>query len=131
EVMGTMSLALLVMAALSIVVGLMVIGFVIHHQMLTREKDMALEKMLGVSPRNLMRKVRFEFLGILGLAAGGGILASLVMSYGLSWFLFDGLWTFEPILPFLSFSAIMAVGGLVVELLARKSVATPAAILFR
>ncbi len=131
EVMRTMSLALLVMAALSIIVGLMVIAFVIHHQMLTRERDMALEKMLGVSPRDLMRKLRIEFLGILCLAAGGGILASIAMSYGLSWFLFDGLWAFEPMLPLVSFGAIVGVGLLVVELLGQKAVATAPAILFR
>lgn len=131
EVMGTMSFALLVMASLSILVGLMVIGFVIHHQMLSREKDMALEKMLGVAPKNIMQKLRIEFLGILVISAGGGVLASIGMSYALSWFLFDGLWAFEPILPILSFSAIFLVGLVVVELLGRKAATTPAAILFR
>lgn len=131
EVMGTMSFALLVMASLSIAVGLMVIGFVIHHQMIARERDIALEKMLGVAPASLMRKMRFEFLGILALASTGGIIASISMSYGLSLFLFDGLWTFAPELPIFSFCGIMLVGMLVVEILGRKAVATPAAVLFR
>lgn len=131
KIMATMSFALLVMASLSVLVGLMVIAFVIHHQLISRERDIALEKMLGVSPESIMYKLRFEFLGILLLAAAGGIVASLGMSYGLSWYLFDGLWDFNAFLPISCLIAIMLVGGIVVEALGRKAVRIPPAILFQ
>ena len=131
EIMGTMSSTLVIASILSVLVGLMVIGFIVHHQMVSREKDIALEKMLGVLPDSLMRKMRFEFLGILFFAALGGILASLAMSYILSYYLFDGIWYFTLELPLLSFGIIMLVGIFLVEILGRKAVNKPAAILFR
>tara|TARA_R110000868_G_scaffold163335_1_gene395497 strand:+ start:22786 stop:25296 length:2511 start_codon:yes stop_codon:yes gene_type:complete len=130
-VLGTMSQALLVMALLSVIVGLMVIGFIINHQMLTREKDMALEKMLGLSTQSMMSRLRFEFIGILVIASGLGVIGSLLMSYLLSVVLFDGLWAFDPILPVLSFVMILLVGISIVEVLGRKAIATEAAVLFR
>lgn len=131
KVLATMSSALLVMAGLTVIVGLMVISFIIHHQLVAREKDIALEKMLGVSPQDLMTKLRLEFIGILAVASAIGIFSSLAMSYTLSWFLFDGLWAFNIWVPVLSFMAIMFVGIIVVEYLGKRAIKTPAAVLFR
>jgi len=130
-VLGTMSKALLLMSMLTVVVGLLVIGFIINHQLLVRQKDIALEKMLGISKKDLLFKVRLEFLGIIFSAAACGVLCSLAMSYALSFFLFDGLWAFDIQLPVISLFAITAVGAITVELIARKSVNTQAAVLFR
>lgn len=130
-VLRTMSIALLTMAGLSVVVGLMVIGFIVNHQMLSREKDIALEKMLGVSPAMLMTRLRYEFLGILSIAAIAGVIGSLAMSYALSVMLFDSLWSFEPLLPLISLTMIILVSFLIVEVLGRKAVKIPAAVLFR
>lgn len=130
-VLGTMSKALLLMSMLTIVVGLLVIGFIINHQLLVRQKDIALEKMLGISKRDLLFKVRLEFLGIITSAASFGVLCSLAMSYSLSYFLFDGLWAFDIYLPLLSLLGITTVGIVIVELIARRSVNTEAAVLFR
>lgn len=130
-VLGTMSQALLMMALLSVLVGLMVIGFIINHQMLTREKDIALEKMLGLPARSMMARLRFEFIGILLVAAFLGVFGSLGMSYLLSLVLFDGLWAFDPVLPIASFVLIILVGVIIVEVLGRKAIATEAAVLFR
>lgn len=130
-VLGTMSKALLLMSLLTVVVGLLVIGFIINHQLLVRQKDIALEKMLGISKQDLLFKVRLEFLGIIISAASFGVLCSLAMSYALSYFLFDGLWAFDIELPILSLFSITAVGFIIVELISRKSVNTQAAVLFR
>jgi len=126
-----MSKALLLMSMLTVVVGLLVIGFIINHQLLVRQKDIALEKMLGISKKDLLFKVRLEFLGIIFSAAACGVLCSLAMSYALSFFLFDGLWAFDIQLPVISLFGITAVGAITVELIARKSVNTQAAVLFR
>src|SRR5690606_24240609 len=89
-VLNTMSMALLLMASLTIIVGLMVISFIMNHQMIARERDIALEKMLGVAPKVLLRKLRLEFGALFIGAAGLGVLSSLMMSYALAFFLFDG-----------------------------------------
>ncbi len=130
-VLATMSRALLLMSILSVMVGLMVISFIINHQMLIRQKDIALEKMLGVNKWDLLFKIRLEFFVMVSCAAFLGILSSLLMSYGLSYFLFDGLWTFQLSLPVISFVVICLTSFLIVEFLARSSVNTQAAVLFR
>ncbi len=83
------------MAWLAILAGLVVLYSIVRHETRTRAWEINLLKVLGAGFADIRRIILFEF-GILGTAAAlFGILLSLGVSYGISWFFFGRLWTFH------------------------------------
>ena len=79
--------------------------------MKSRFWEINLLKILGANFSDVKHIVEIEF-GILGLfAAISGVSLSLIMSYSISFFIFDGLWSFSPGITLFT---ILAISGLCV-----------------
>src|SRR5690606_3111738 len=121
DITGQISWAIRVMAYLSIFAGLVVLFSIARYEVKSRYWEINLLKILGANFRDVKSIIQLEF-GILGFcAAFTGVALSLLMSYALSWFVFDSLWGFS--LGFTAFS-ILAISALAVltALLATLSV---------
>jgi putative ABC transport system permease protein len=121
EITDQISWAIRVMAWLSILAGLVVLFSIARYEVKSRFWEINLLKILGASFGDVKSIVQIEF-GILGFfAALTGVLLSLIMSWSLSWFIFDSLWLFAPGVTLLS---IVAISGLSVltALVATRSV---------
>ncbi len=91
-ILEQMSWALRSMAALSLLVGAVVLISIASHQARSRRRDTALLKVLGGEFSELTKMWVFEF-SLLGAAATVlGIVASLILSYLFSDFVFDSRW---------------------------------------
>ena len=92
QVSDQMSLAIRMMAWLSILVGLVVVYSIARHEVQTRQWELNLLKVLGARFQDVRTLVLLEF-GLLGFfAALFGLLLSLAMSYALAWQFFERLW---------------------------------------
>src|SRR5690606_30484938 len=95
DITGQISWAIRVMAYLSIFAGLVVLFSIARYEVKSRYWEINLLKILGANFRDVKTIVQIEF-GILGLcAAATGVVLSLLMSWTLSWILFDSLWGFS------------------------------------
>jgi putative ABC transport system permease protein len=92
QISDQMSLAIRMMAWLSILVGLVVVYSIARHEVQTRQWELNLLKVLGARFQDVRTLVLLEF-GLLGFfAALFGLLLSLAMSYALAWQFFGRLW---------------------------------------
>ncbi|SMD07585.1 putative ABC transport system permease protein [Desulfocicer vacuolatum DSM 3385] len=83
------------MAWLAILAGLVVLFSIVRHETQTRVWEINLLKVLGAGFSDVRRIILFEF-GLLGTTAAlFGIVLSLGVSYGISWFFFGRLWVFH------------------------------------
>lgn len=95
DITNQISWAIRVMAYLSIFAGLVVLFSIARYEVKSRFWEINLLKILGANFSDVRHIVEIEF-GILGLfAAISGVSLSLVMSYSISYFIFDGLWSFS------------------------------------
>ena len=95
DITDQISWAIRVMAYLSIGAGLVVLFSIARYEVKSRFWEINLLKILGANFSDVKSIVQIEF-GILGFfAALSGVLLSLAMSWGLSWFVFDKLWSFS------------------------------------
>ena len=101
QVVGQMTWALQLMAALSILAGLVILYCVVREKTRSQSWEINLQKVLGSTTKQLRRQVWVEF----GLLGGGaaiiGTLLSLGTSYLLSVQVFDRAWSFRWDLPVL------------------------------
>ncbi|MBT6042359.1 MAG: hypothetical protein HOH14_02565 [Gammaproteobacteria bacterium] len=96
DITDQISWAIRVMAYLSIFAGLVVLFSIARYEVKSRFWEINLLKILGANFSDVKRIVEIEF-GILGFfAALSGVSLSLGMSYAISFFIFDGLWSFSP-----------------------------------
>jgi putative ABC transport system permease protein len=96
DITDQISWAIRLMAWLSILAGLVVLFSIARYEVKSRFWEINLLKILGANFRDVRNMVQIEF-GILGFfAAATGILLSLLLSWSLSWFIFDKLWRFSP-----------------------------------
>lgn len=96
DITDQISWAIRVMAYLSIFAGLVVLFSIARYEVKSRFWEINLLKILGANFADVKSIVEIEF-GILGFfAALSGVSLSLAMSYGISYFIFDGLWSFSP-----------------------------------
>lgn len=102
-----MSMALQFMAILCVIVGLLVMYSIASHQAHDRKRDINLIKVLGARFNFIRALFVLEFSLLAGMAGAMGIFLSMAISYGISSFLFDGIGTWNPLVPLLSFSGLL------------------------
>lgn len=121
DITDQISWAIRVMAYLSIGAGLVVLFSIARYEVKSRFWEINLLKILGANFRDVKSIVQIEF-GILGFfAALTGVVLSLGMSWGLSWFVFDKLWSFSAAMTLSSIVAISAL-SVITALVATLSV---------
>jgi putative ABC transport system permease protein len=112
DITDQISWAIRVMAYLSIFAGLVVLFSIARYEVKSRFWEINLLKILGANFKDVRSMVQIEF-GILGFSAAlTGVLLSLVMSWGLSWQIFDKLWRFSIAMTGFSILAITALSVL-------------------
>ena len=112
DITDQISWAISVMAYLSIFAGLVVLFSIARYEVKSRFWEINLLKILGANFNDVKNIVEIEF-GILGFfAALAGVSLSLAMSYGISYFIFDGLWSFSPGMTVFTILAICALSVL-------------------
>ncbi len=102
--MKQMSYSLKFMSILCLLVGFIVVYSIANHQAYKQRYEIGLLKSLG-STFSMIRNHYIIQFGIISLNAsilGAGL--SLVISYLLSWILFDGIWVFDLKTPLISVS---------------------------
>ena len=83
------------MAYLAIFAGLVVLFSIVRYETRSRSSEINLLKVLGAGFSDVRRIILLEF-GTLGFAASFvAVLFSLGISYGISWFFFGRLWSFQ------------------------------------
>lgn len=121
DITDQISWAIRVMAWLSIFAGLVVLFSIARYEVKSRFWEINLLKILGANFSDVKSIVQIEF-GILGFTAAlTGVVLSLAMSWGISWFVFDNLWRFSGLVTGASIVAISALSVLT-ALLATLSV---------
>jgi putative ABC transport system permease protein len=90
--LSQMTLALKSMAFMTFMAGIMVLFSITQHQLIKRQKDILHLKILGVSNTDLKKMILSEFALIGFLGSSLGVVLSLATGYGLSHYLFDGIW---------------------------------------
>lgn len=121
DITDQISWAISVMAYLSIFAGLVVLFSIARYEIKSRFWEINLLKILGANFSDVKHIVEIEF-GILGFfAALTGVTLSLAMSYGISYFIFDGLWSFSPGITAFTILAICAL-SILTALIATLSV---------
>ncbi len=112
DITDQISWAISVMAYLSIFAGLVVLFSIARFEVKSRFWEINLLKILGAHFTDVKHIVEIEF-GILGFfAAFAGVGLSLAMSYAISYFIFDGLWSFSPGITAFTIMAICALSVL-------------------
>ncbi len=107
EIIDQVSLALTVMAYLSIFAGLVVVYSIARHEVQNRLWEMNLLKILGAQFQTVRRVILIEF-GILSLSSALlGVLLSLIVSYIISSVVFESLWTFYWQVSLFTISAVV------------------------
>jgi putative ABC transport system permease protein len=99
HVVGQMTWSLQVMAALSILAGLVILYCVVREKSRSQSWEMNLQKILGSTLWDIRKQVWIEFGMLGGSAAIIGTLLSLLTSYILSVQVFDRVWSFRWDLP--------------------------------
>lgn len=121
QVVGQMTWALQLMAALSILAGLMILYCVVREKTRSQSWEINLQKVLGSTTKQLRRQVWVEF----GLLGGGaaiiGTLLSLVTSYLLSVQVFDRVWSFRWDLPVLVVLCVIILSVITADFGARRA----------
>ena len=95
RIINQLSLALRVMATLTMLVGFAIFSVVIYNQIHERRKEANLLKVLGADGRFLRRLIFTELASLLGLAWLVGISLSYLISALLSRFIFEGVFSPE------------------------------------
>ena len=95
DITQRLTLSINFMAWLAILAGLVVLFSIVRHETQTRAWEINLLKVLGAGFSDIRQIILFEF-GLLGTTAAlFGIVLSLGVSYGISWFFFGRLWVFH------------------------------------
>jgi putative ABC transport system permease protein len=123
--LGRMRLAVLLLAALALSAGLSVLASVLTLEANERAKSLILYRTLGAAEEDLRKLLFTESLVVSTLAIGLGAAGSVIFTYGLSRFIFDGAFAlnFRALFGF-SF-LLLAVSLLVSHLASRGLVRRP------
>jgi putative ABC transport system permease protein len=131
ELSQQMTWAMHLMAGLNIVVGLFVMFSICNHQIWQRKWEMSLLKVLGYRSAQVRNMFLFQHLAI-GLSAGiVGAITSLVVSFGISFVLFDGLWVWQWQAPTFSVLSLIALSFCVSYISSRQIFLTKPNLLLR
>ena len=131
SVVKQMTWALQVMAALSILAGLVILFCVSREKAYRQRWELNLLKVLGASFRDLRNQVRLEF-GMLGLAASmAGASLSTLVSYVFAEIIFDRVWSFYWQLPVGLSLVVIILSVLTAEIATRKTLKSKPSILLQ
>ena len=131
SVVKQMTWALQVMAALSILAGLVILFCVSREKAYRQRWELNLLKVLGASFGDLRNQVRLEF-GILGLAASmAGASLSTLVSYVFAEIIFDRVWSFYWQLPVGLSLVVIILSVLTAEIATRKTLKSKPSILLQ
>lgn len=120
DITDQISWAIKVMAYLSIFAGLVVLFSIARYEVKSRFWEINLLKILGANFTDVKSIIQIEF-GILGLfAAVAGVTMSLLMSYGISWIIFDSIWSFSWSMTGFSIIAISILSVLTAQVATRS-----------
>ncbi len=131
DVVGQMTWALQVMAALSILAGLVILYCVVREKARSQSWEMNLQKVLGSTSGQLRRQVWMEFGLLGGCAATIGVCLSIGTSYLLSAQVFDRVWSFRWDLPLVVIICVVALSVITADFAARKALREKPARLLR
>ncbi len=95
SVIEQISLTITVMSLLVVLVGMIVVFSLINHQLNERRKDIFLLKILGLKYPQLRLILLNEFFILAVSASILGLFLGIFISYGFSYFLFEGIWFFD------------------------------------
>ena len=131
SVVKQMTWALQVMAALSILAGLVILFCVSREKAHRQRWELNLLKVLGASFGDLRNQVRLEF-GMLGLAASiAGASLSTFVSYVFAEIIFDRVWSFYWQLPVGLSLVVIILSVLTAEIATRKTLKSKPSILLQ
>lgn len=121
DITNQISWGIKVMAYLAIFAGLVVLFSIARYEVKTRFWEINLLKILGANFADVKSMIQIEF-GILGFfAAFVGVSMSLLISYAISWFVFDSIWELSWGITAFSIIAITAL-SVITALVATMSV---------
>lgn len=121
DITNQISWGIKVMAYLAIFAGLVVLFSIARYEVKTRFWEINLLKILGANFNDVKNMIQIEF-GILGFfAAFVGVSMSLLISYAISWFIFDSIWELSWGITAFSIVAITAL-SVITALVATMSV---------
>jgi putative ABC transport system permease protein len=130
QIIEQMSWALILMSFLCLFAGFIVLYSIANHQANRRRWDIGLLKSLGMGYRSIKATFVWQY-SILGFVASlVGATLSLVFSFTLSYFLFDGLWIFDWQQPLLTVIVATVLTMVVSEIAIRQSLRANAIELF-
>ena len=121
EITDQMSLAIKMMAYLSILVGMVVVFSIARYEVQRRYREINLLKVLGAGFSNIRSMILLEFAILSSMAAFFGVVLSMVMSYTLSWQIFESLWHPAWLNSVMGIAGVTML-GIVVSLLATSGV---------
>jgi putative ABC transport system permease protein len=101
-ILSQMSVALQAMAFLSVIVGLMILFSIANQQAHQRRKQVNLLKVMGASFRQILILFFYEFSSIALLASALGVALSLLMAWGLSFYIFESAPVFNYTVPLIT-----------------------------
>lgn len=101
-ILQQMSWSLELMSALALFAGFVVLFSIASHQAATRRWDINMMKILGAGFADLQKFIllEFAFLGFIGALLG--IILSFAVSFVMSKYIFDGVWTFTVKWPLIT-----------------------------
>jgi putative ABC transport system permease protein len=116
-IISQLAVALKLMAAFATVVGITILFFILYNQIYDRRKEANLLKVLGASEKFVLAVFICEVISITTLALALGTALSFVVSFGLSYFLFDGLYVVDMKSPVFITLAILCIAAVLTYLL--------------
>lgn len=95
SIAGQLSQSLRFMAGLAMAVGLVTVVSIARQEVLRREREINLLRVLGAGVGRIRTIIILEFAVLGGAAASTAFLLSVFCSLGISWLIFDRLWQFQ------------------------------------
>jgi putative ABC transport system permease protein len=123
SIVEQMTWALQIMAMLSILAGLVILYSISREKARDQRWEINLMKVLGASFKDLRNQVCFEF-GLLGFCASIlGVSLSTLVSFVLSKYIFDKVWSLQIALPLFVIAGVVTLSVLTAEWATKKVLA--------
>jgi putative ABC transport system permease protein len=119
DLLGKMRLSLLLLAALALTAGLSVLTSVLSLEARDRARSLVLYRALGAKESDLRRILLTESFMLTTVAVALGALGSVLFTFGLATFLFDGAFR-VAYAPLVGFSLLLAAAGMLLSWLASR-----------
>jgi putative ABC transport system permease protein len=130
EISQKMSWSLEIMAYLSILAGLVILYSLASVEVRNRSWDLNMLKVLGSGPKNLYIYLMVEFGSVVFVGALLGTLLSFFVSYSISFYMFEGIYVADFLVPLRNILIIVTLSILITYLAAKKVIMTPSKEIF-